>query len=251
MSNYTIDYYAFDHSFCELTLYESPPEYVNSYTSLFLSFVGVFGFVMNPQIHDVNLIYSAFVANGLTSFFYHYTNQIGWGLMDRFSMVMIATSCNNVFIKMLEMKKIGYFYNLLRCGNMWITIYLLTVTGLHNEDLFNILFGFFLTSLFILMIFLELYKFKLEIPHKILNYGWKGVLLILCAGIFWLVTEKLCSYHFIIKYLFGHAFWHIGVGLGGYYITLIPLYLYQKNTFSNIKTLLGIPYLENNYPLVM
>lgn len=251
MSNYTIDYYAFDHSFCELTLYESPPEYVNSYTSLFLSLVGLFGFLMNPQNHDVNLIYSAFVANGLTSFLYHYTNQIGWGLMDRFSMVMIATSCYNVFIKLLEFKKIGYFHNLLRCANMWITIYLLTVTGLHNEYLFNILFGCFLTSLFVLMIFLELYKSKLDIPQQILKYGWKGVLLILCAGIFWIVTENLCSYHFIIKYLFGHAFWHIGVGLGGYYITLIPLYLYQKNTCSNMKTLFGIPYLENKHPFII
>jgi hypothetical protein len=246
MSNFYIDFFALDHPFCEVELYGGPPEYINSITSLFLVFIGLFGIKMNPICHDINLIYSSLIVNGITSSLYHFTNQIGWGLMDRFSMIMLVINCYNVGIKFFKKFKMSSsFYESLRFFKTLYIVFLLTITGLHYEQLFDALFGVFLGTLLLFVIFIHVNRKKLTLPNILVEYNWKGIGLITLAGIFWIFTEKLCQHYYFVRFLFGHAIWHVSVALGGYYLILTPLFLYHNKTLT-IAHKFGLPYLKEN-----
>jgi hypothetical protein len=240
-----MDFNLLDHSFCEMNIYGTPPEYINSISSLFLSLFGIFGLIFiedSSKINDIKNIYTALIINGFCSFMYHYNNKIGWGLMDRFSMILIAIPCYSIAIDILKLSKISKdLFRLLIIS--YITI-LMTVTGLQHEILFNILFGCFLGSLFIFLCIIQVQNSSYLIPKNILNKGWFGVFLLTIAGIFWIVTEKLCFHFTIIKYLFGHSFWHFGCAYGGYLITLVPTYYYNRDKFIKIGYYYSIPYIK-------
>ena len=95
-----IDFNNFDHNFCEASIYSSGnnPEYMNSLSSLFITFIGINGLFKKYNLLNIILLYSTLVVNGITSLFYHYYNTIGWGLMDRMSMILIAISSVNLFL---------------------------------------------------------------------------------------------------------------------------------------------------------
>jgi hypothetical protein len=107
-----------------------------------------------------------------------------------------------------------------------------TICGLHQEELFNTLFGGFLVSI---VLFLIVVYHQETIPHNIMNYAIKGVLLLIISGSSWIITETHCTKYSILPYLFGHSIWHINVALGGYYVSLLPVYILSgKNV--NIQT---------------
>lgn len=254
--SYLINFDDYDHPFCEANIYGQPPEYFNSYSSLFLTFIGCYAMTINrpflfesnydsAKYNDIFMLYASLTINGLMSFLYHYTNWIGWGLMDRFSMVLIATYSFNSFTNALYTFDLCQpFYNLVRLFQISYLTILLTITGLHNEHLFNILFGIFLLGLIIFMFQITFSRQRNYISQEIIFYGWKGVLLIYLAGITWIITENLCNEFFIMKYLMGHTFWHFGVGLGGYYISLVLLALFSRDKITNIEHKFKLPYLK-------
>lgn len=241
--SYTIDFYSYDHPFCEVNIYGSPPEYINCLSALFISFIGMFAIYFNIYNKDITNLYMALIINGITSFYYHYTNIIGWGLMDRFSMVLIANSCMNIFLSILQKMNINKY--ILITFRLLLTSYitfLLTACGLHHEDLFNNLFGIFLGSLILFMIFISLTRYRFRIPRNIFNNGWKGIGIIALGGIVWIITENYCHSIFLMKYLLGHAIWHVCVGFGGYLISLVALSLIVQPVI-NVSYFFGIPYL--------
>ena len=242
-----MDFNLLDHSFCEINIYGQAPEYINSISSLFLTFFGIFGLIFikigtSSNVNDVKNIYTALIINGLCSFMYHFNNKLGWGLMDRFSMILITIPCYTIAVDLLNLSKINK--EIFRFIIITYITILMTVTGLQQEILFNILFGIFLASLIVFMFILQIQNNYYLIPKKILNKGWNGVLSLVCAGSFWIITENLCLQYPFIKYLFGHAFWHFGCAYGGYLITLIPIFLYQKDKFIKIDYYFNIPYLQ-------
>jgi hypothetical protein len=83
---------------------------------------------------------------------------------------------------------------------------LATVCGLHQEELFNTLFGGFLVSIVLFLIIV--YRLTM-IPRHIIGYAIKGTLLLSISGLSWIVTETNCTKYSIIPYLFGHSIWHI------------------------------------------
>jgi hypothetical protein len=236
-----MDFNLLDHSFCEMNIYGKSPEYINTISSLSLTFFGIFGLFFN-NINEVKNIYSALIINGISSFMYHYNNKIGWGLMDRFSMILIAIPCYSVAIDVLQLSKIKKdIFRIIITS--YITI-LMTVTGLQQEILFNILFGCFLSSLFIFIYIVQYQNNYYLIPKNILNKGWLGIVCLILAGSVWIITEKLCLKYSIIKYLFGHSFWHLGCAYGGYLLTLIPTFIYNKDNFLKLDYYLNIPYIK-------
>lgn len=247
MSTHSLQFDLYDHSFCEMNIYGKAPEYINSISSLFLCFFGLFGIIVHSKMHDVKMIYTAMVFNGISSFMYHFTNQLGWGLLDRFSMIMIVIPCYTIAIKILEVFNLHiYFYDVLRFLVTFYLTYLLTMIGLHEEDQFNNLFAVFLFNLLIFVSFIHFYNNRFQIPKIIIYYTWYGILLIAGAGSFWILTEKFCHSFWFIKYLFGHTFWHFGVALGGYLVSFISIYLFDRINFKGIKYFYRIPYLEFN-----
>jgi len=254
---HTLNFNSFDHNFCESTIYsnEQHPEYINSLSSLFISLIGVIG-LSKPNINLLLVtLYSSLIVNGVTSCLYHYYNSIGWGLMDRMSMILIAFSSINLFINNINriliidrwknIKFINYTINII------ITIYftiLFTIAGLHMETQFNIMFGLFLISLYIFILLINRHYIKLRIPYEIVLLGWKGIMYISLSGIFWIITENLCNKFIIIKYLFGHMWWHFFVSYGGYMISLIPRYLYMQELQNRNNVMIKIDYDILNIP---
>jgi hypothetical protein len=236
-SNLKIDSSLYDHSFCEVELYENKysPEYCNAITALFISYIGYFG--IRTTLRPINLhifgLYFALIINGISSCFYHITHTIGWGLIDRFSMILIAFHCFLIFIYVFQHLHISSnICHILHSISMLYIVCMTTICGLHQEELFNTLFGGFLVSI---VLFLIVVYHQETIPHNIMNYAIKGVLLLIISGSSWIITETHCTKYSILPYLFGHSIWHINVALGGYYVSLLPVYILSgKNV--NIQT---------------
>jgi hypothetical protein len=281
----SISFNTYDHNFCESTIYSNTqhPEYLNSISSLFISFIGYIG-LNNPYNNfHTRMIYSSLFLNGITSCYYHYYNTIGWGLLDRLSMILIAMfSVYNCTINIQPILILEFYTNnnthitnqntiqttnqttnqikyknkdidtIITIIDILVLIYftiLFTITSLHFESLFNILYGLFLTSLVIYIYKVDKHSIALKIPREIVSFAWTGIKCILLSGIFWIVTEKFCSQLFIFKYLFGHVWWHIFVSYGGYLLTLIPTYISVNNIIKNNKQIIikykyRIPYID-------
>lgn len=245
---FQISFNSFDHNFCESLIYsiDPHPEYFNAISSLFITFIGINAFFMPNINFNSQMLYSSLTINGISSFFYHWFNTIGWGLLDRMSMIVIAMYSTSLFIINLnKFFKVNQLFVHLLVGCYFIS--LLTVAGLHMEDLFNLMFGMFLASLFIFMMIVNKHKHNLKIPTQIINFGWLGIKYIFISGLFWIVTENLCTKFSLIKYLFGHVWWHIFVSYGGYLVSLVFNYLLmiEDQQFITISyNRFGIPYLN-------
>jgi hypothetical protein len=167
------------------------------------------------------------------------------------SMVLLGLNTTYVFFMTVKKRRL---LHLSFCINtmMHITIiayysFLLTIAGLHQEALFNILFGLFLVSI---IGYVYIISSLTKIDPEVLKIGWLGVKYIVYSGIFWLTTEGLCSHVFFIKYLFGHVWWHIFVSYGGYLVSIIPNYLFLKQSKTDYDEIeikydiFRIPYLD-------
>lgn len=232
------------------------PEYFNSISSLFITFIGINGMFKPNTDFFLDFLFSSLAINGITSALYHWYNNIGFGLLDRMSMVLIALSSTLLFMnhltKFIKLDKWSNINLVTKIARITVTTYftvLFTIAGLHMEDLFNILFGLFLASLILFMLFINKHQKNLRIPDNILNYGWKGIRFIALSGAFWLITENLCNSFGFIKYLYGYVVWHIFVSYGGYLISLIPNYMSLNDNYDYIiikYDIFGLPYLSTN-----
>ena len=246
---FDIDFNLFDHNFCESTIYSAAqhPEYLNSFSSLFISFIGILGLIKPHNYLTLSMTSACLVVNGIFSFMYHYYNSIGWGLLDRMSMVILAINATYLFINDIIQKYPEYknVYHLMIASYYSL---LLTVGGLHKEQLFNTMFGLFLISLAYFMYNLTTVFY---VPNNIKTIGWRGIKCIVLSGVFWIGTEALCHKFFFIKYMFGHVWWHVLVSIGGHYISLVPKYInmMKKRYQTDITVLVyydrfNLPYLE-------
>jgi hypothetical protein len=237
---FDIDFNLFDHNFCEATIYSTGqhPEYLNSFSSLFISFIGILGLIKPHNYLTLSMTSACLVVNGVFSFMYHYYNSIGWGLLDRMSMVILAINATYLFINDIIQKYPKYknVYHLLIASYYSL---LLTVGGLHKEQLFNTMFGLFLISLSYFMYNLTTVFY---IPYEIKRIGWRGIWCIVSSGVFWIGTEALCSHFSFIKYMFGHVWWHVLVSIGGHYISLVPKYLNMIKRVNMDETIVIVQY---------
>lgn len=185
--SFKIDPYLFDHGFCESKMFNGHPEILNSISSLLMSFMAIreikeyqrtrlYGLnYMNNDLNHIRLMLSSLMINGLTSAIYHYTGNIGSGILDRTSMILICITSYN-YLKVINL------YTLL---HIFITILSLS---LHEEDLFNLMFLIYLIIIY--------YTTK--------DYSSGGKLLLFSA-VCWSISELFfCNW---LTYSF-HAIWH-------------------------------------------
>lgn len=249
----SIDFHQFDHNFCESSIYSTNPhpEYLNAISSLFISFIGL-NALRKKNLHVfVSMMYSCLAVNGVLSYLYHYYNSIGYGLLDRMSMVLLGLNTTHVFYTTLRRSGVilpSFYTNIgIHLSIVFYYSILLTVAGLHKEILFNILFALFLVSI---IGYVYLISRWTHVDPNVLQIGWRGVKCIVFSGIFWLTTEGLCNHLFFIKYLFGHVWWHIFVSYGGYLVSIVPCYLLLEHTKFKGETIVvhydffRLPYLE-------
>jgi hypothetical protein len=210
-----ISFNLFDHHFCEYTLYEA--EYCNSISSLLISISGLYGFYNNSHDQIITSLFSSFIVNGISSFFYHWTGNIGWGLFDRISMVMIVC-----FSLIFVNKIINQLLKISNCFNRFIGLFIqtfvclmLTFIGLHHEETFNIMFGLFFCILVGSIYLIEKNNMS-NCAIKNIQMAKYGIKLLLLASALWILTEKLCDKLNILRFLQGHAIWHLCCAIGGY-----------------------------------
>jgi len=247
-----IPFNQFDHNFCESTIYADGrhPEYFNALSSLFITFIGLNAMRKPHLTLFLYIMYACLTVNGILSLLYHYHNSIGYGLLDRMSMVLLGFSTSYIcYTSIKRLTHFSFYANIIiHLSIVSYYSFLLTVAGLHDEFLFNALFTAFLGSIAVYMYSIKMYIFynEIHIDKQVMVLGWKGVRCIFASAIFWIVTEGLCGHLSFIKYLFGHVWWHICVSYGGYLVSIVPRYiLLQKIDEIEIKyDAFGLPYLD-------
>lgn len=239
------------NGFCEGTIYGHPPEYLNSFTSIFITIVGAIGLFgsINTDI-CAKILYSGMVVNGIGSFGYHWTNYMGWRYLDEFSMLLIVLGgFISILVSVSQKFNIGkrvnaplkQFYSNAIYSVLFLVIIThsvasFTLDTLDNVIGFRILFGSFLLITAISFIIISrdnkiIYNSLTNeydaIPKYIIRYNYIGIITITIASLMWMISELLCGVANFewIKYIPGHAIWHIGLAIGGFYLVQYNAYV--------------------------
>lgn len=229
---FSIPFDTTDHSFCEGKAFGGPPEIINSFSSLVISLVGIHAYLKYPTA-PTSQLYILFIFNGFLSFMYHYTGYLGWGIADRFTMVLIAQYSLYGFTSFVDIV----------CENIWTTftirsissayiLFMMVLIGLHEETMFNGMFSLYLLFLVWYMKCMNDFQYDLEIPDRVLSRANRGIHIMLFGGSFWILTELFCND--FTRFMMGHAFWHIAISIGGYYVSAVDVYVQKKYRNGNV-----------------
>lgn len=200
-------HYAYKVSnFCERRLFPSQPEYINSISALYISFIGLRNIlsIKNQGIGPItSTIYWCIFINGFSSFAYHWTGWYIYKLADEFSMII------PIYLGLIE---VTYSLNYPPIIIGILTIYNFCLIILDTLIWFEPYFQIAFAAEILLLIPLYKKSIRLRRDNKLL--GLKGIIISSSSGLFWLLTEVNCS-----KYLvWGHAVWHIGMSTGLSYL---------------------------------
>lgn len=202
-----------------------PPEYLNAFTSLFISLIGING-ILKSNLHPYALLlYTVFIINGVSSFFYHLFDRMGLKCMDESSAILISLS-----ILLLLVDRFTPFYK--NISYLIIILYstvACTLLCIGNDYLYNIVLTF---SVIVIIIIAT----SLQVPAEINKIKNIGILLITIGGLLYLYTKI-----FIEGTSVGHALWHICISLGLYLVSIAPQYLYQTGSIQ--YDWIGLPYI--------
>jgi hypothetical protein len=209
-----------DEFFCEGKIF-GIPEYINAFSSLFISCMGLIGIILNDASDIYYMIHYLLVVNGIASFGYHWTLEWGWKLMDQSSMLILI--CIGNYMLYNKISKI-----ISQC----IMIYLIFTLSMNGTSIHELTFSY----LFLVPSITLIPGLLINITNKKLLF--RGCLLCICGGLFWYITELLCDTYNWLAYTCAHAIWHITISYGMYIITQCIMLinnntyeLVQKNTF--------------------
>ena len=213
---------------CERTLYPDRPEYLNSFSALYMCFISAYylsrqtsekfdqtNFLKNELLkkqtlkkfdqtsNSISIIYWCIFVNGIGSFLYHWHAWYIFKLLDEFSMII------PIWIGLCKiMHNLNYS---IHCTGVltFINIFLLVLNVFPwFQDYFPIAFTCEM------LILIPLYYQSLKHLQDETQSGIKGIFICSGSGILWGIIEANCN-----KYLiFGHSIWHIGMSTGLCYI---------------------------------
>ena len=192
------------NKFCEKKIYSDQPEYINAFTSLFLCYISYVGLHKSEFLKKtISFIYWTIFVNGIGSFLYHWYSWYIFKIFDEFSMILPIwiSLCDILFSLKYPTKYIG----LITLYNILLLVF---DVFLWFDDYFPIFFGIDVGLI------IPLYYQAIQINKDIDHDGFKGIMICLFSALTWVITENYCN-----KYLiFGHAVWHIGMGVGTNYL---------------------------------
>jgi len=247
-----------DHHFCEGNIL-GVPEVLNSFTSLIFSFFGFYGLCSNyfiniNYVHDTNIfitnfIYSIFFVIGIGSFGYHWTQYLGWALMDETPMIvslftgllyieytnhLLNKINSNILINSYDTNK--YLYNLFyKLSSIFLTYCMFSFITINPFNNYRKLFPFFWACSLIIFSFrfLNLVNtFDNHFNKNVSHFVKYQVLITYIGGIIWCFTEIVCNYNHNLLLLIGHPLWHFIIGYAFYNIIQI---IYFINLYTKIK----------------
>jgi len=205
---------------CERTLYPDRPEYLNSFSALYMCFIS--GYYLSQQrnfskneiskkiyskqlltSNSIAIIYWCIFVNGIGSFLYHWYAWYIFKLLDEISMIL------PIWIGLCKIMH-NLNYSIYYTG-FFTSINILFIV-LNVFPWFHDYFPIAFASEIIILI--PLYYQSLKYLEDKNSVGIKGIFICSGSGIIWGIIEMNCN-----KYLiFGHSIWHIGMSTGLCYI---------------------------------
>jgi hypothetical protein len=237
------NFYDKTDGFCEKYLWDNKKEYLNTITSLIISYFGLFGITQNDSNFNTDVLYSFLIVNGAFSGLNHWYNYKGWSYLDGITMMLPVTFGNLVIYK--------FFLNELSSDkNIEKLFYILYPTSAYlvlTLDLFASNFKYIFLGLSLALLgFIPLaieYKGKYDLDYQksciddIIANFIKGVLFVSIGAGLWFYSEPKCENKNIdpkikkkLANMHLHSAWHIFSGYGFYLI------IYSNdmiNTFKN------------------
>tara|TARA_B100000780_G_scaffold276552_2_gene245362 strand:- start:3281 stop:3943 length:663 start_codon:yes stop_codon:yes gene_type:complete len=194
-----MDYNYEINKFCEKKVYPYRPEYINAFTSIFLCYIS-YKALSNPKLKKtVTLVYWTIFVNGIGSFLYHWNSWYIFKLFDEFSMVLpIWISISDI---LFSLKYPNKYLGLLTLFNVLLLVFDVFIWF---DAFFPVLFGIEIGLI------VPLYYQSIKQLKDTNNTGLKGIFICIISAITWITTEHYCNEYMI----FGHAIWHIGMGIG-------------------------------------
>jgi hypothetical protein len=218
-------------AFCESTLFNGCPEYVNVISSLYFCFVSFINFKYTTyhKLYTEIFTYNLFMfALGVASIVYHSMCNTYGKLLDETAMLLlvclIIINYIHVIISNVVIKFIMGCLVILYC----ITIIIINVVYM-NIILFSICFMIPIISTIIHFEYNIRYYVKLNVYTLAIWHMNVGVAIISC--LMWIITELFCEY---VGYLFGHAIWHVGMCWFVHHIIQLIIYINDKRRYGII-----------------
>lgn len=241
--------------FCE-GIVSGPPEYVNAFTSLALTFYGLMGLFLTRNHNILIRITSAMLSvTGVGSFVYHWTWYQGWGQIDGLPMLISSylgayQILDIIIYKLFTLnrnnkwlyEKISGILSIILMGMLIISL-ALSVSD-DTSHWFTILFA--VPELIILVGVLLTKKIMDNDNNKNkdntsdavndkqqLLHAYKishiGLITAITAAIIWCVTEILCPANIWMRFLYAHGVWHISISAGMYMLMQFMIFIYSYN----------------------
>lgn len=195
------------HNFCESRLNNNePPEYFNSYTSLFITIIPLLlGFPRSNIFYNVACMLAF---NGFASFYYHYTLTWIGKQADEISMILAN------YYGIWGLLKMYYFHkkDKLNWYNGWNSMFMICFI------IFNTLlrFDYLFPCIFSIYISISLYYIK-EVANKHSIVYKKYLLISFTGATCWIISEISCNEYTV----YGHVLWHILFPSGFYHLVLL------------------------------
>lgn len=223
------DFYNSVPRFCEYYFWDKK-EYLNTITSLAISFFGVYGLLLKSPFIVINILYALLVSNGIASALNHWYGNKGWRYVDSLIM-LISVIIGIVLIICLYLQfhtlTILPVYKLITYLFISVLIYLPIV--LHKyTSVFDYLFLFLSLSLLLFIPVVNSIKPFVTIDIcNVLNLAIikfiKGALWVGLGAILWFITEPKCFCTTVsdetkshLGGMFFHILWHFFAGFGFY-----------------------------------
>jgi Ceramidase len=217
-----------NYHFCEVFLYQDTqepilpvqPEYVNSFTSLIIFFLGLLLLQKSSKQPTIfQLCATCFMCNGIASFGYHWTLMSILGSLDTASMIFASYFGASYLFEITRNINHPYFKWITIVENFVLMCGLLLTIGFAEQTTgipeFEFQYWFMLAQGFVCS---GLARWVYYVPRirKAIALGFS---IVVSSGILWLITEPSCHNNHWIAYTFSHAFFHIGMS-SGFYIML-------------------------------
>lgn len=223
--NYIMRYNHVLTKFCERKLYPGRPEYINSFSALYIVAIGITNLRRYcERSKSISLIYWCMICNGICSFAFHWTGWYIFRLFDEFSMIIPLWL--GIYKVLYDLEYPQYVLGLHTVYNISILVF-----GVFPwfEDFFPIAFAAELVC--VIPLYYQVLRGNNVIISRnylINNKGGAGIIICSVSAATWVITEKYCN-----KYLiFGHSVWHIGMSAG---MCHIINFFYDKTTIFRRK----------------
>ena len=226
-----------DHSFCESRIL-GMPEYLNSITSLFIVFFGVYGLYNSTNI-ILDILYNILIILGFGSISYHFTGTIGFGLLDEIPMIL-CIFIGIIFVDTLYYKNKFDTFNHHRKFKLFSYLLIMILFIISNSMAnFRLIFPY-LFLFTVSYLYYKTYLLVKDLPNflkpKVIYPITFSILTITLSGFIWWSTESLCNKLNKTIVLLGHPLWHFFVGHGFYnfiqVVYFIKLHLYTTDTYN-------------------